>query len=63
MSPAQLQLALALVERMANQLHTEYLDSSARHLAMFEELSQVNRLRDDLRTEVESLAAAAEVSS
>jgi hypothetical protein len=54
MSPAQLQLTIALVERAAEQAHDAYIDSCARSHERFEELQQINRLRDELREEARS---------
>lgn len=52
MSPAQTQLALSLVERMAHQMHEEYMQLTTRASELFNELAHVNHLVDVLRVEV-----------
>lgn len=54
MSPAQLQLALALVERAAEMASDSYLDACGRSHELFEEMMRVNALREQLRAEVET---------
>jgi hypothetical protein len=59
MSPAQLQLCLALVERMADRQLQEYLDAAAAAQAIFDERAKTMTLLDTLRREAEEAGKAA----
>jgi hypothetical protein len=62
MSPAQWQLTLALVERAAGQAFDAYIDSCTRSSEAFEEMSRINKLRDELRAEAKSVDEASVAS-
>lgn len=59
MSPAQLQLALALVEQLAARQLDDYLAAQDKASRLFEERTQTMNLIDALRADVAALAAEA----
>lgn len=54
MSPAQLQLALALVDRESDRMLREYLAHLEAASKLFEERAQAVRLCDELRAELDA---------